>query len=1404
MRSATPLPRALVLCSALLALAAPCCGARSGRALQLESPQNALSSSPLAGSADLVALTLALWIRVSAKFDLNDLLVTYMNVSSGRRFFTFDTGFRMWGAYLVDSTLVGYTDGYADTQRWQHAAVTWRSSDGLTNAEEVGNTTDLGTGLAFPAGCSLVVPDRQWGLGAYVQLDEVALYDAALDPPEIRQLYFGSAARPEARALHWSFDQLDGIADDGYRATGDAQVWEGWAGDLTVPSTCPNVDTSATWVVAEPAVPERVAIREEWDVAEVTVTSLPAHGVLLHEGTMAAVRVGDQAATVLYVGASDLLNDSFTTSRATVLVQRNRWPVPHDQSISVPQGRTGIIFTAFADWRGLTDASPERFFQEDADGDLLLAYVVALPAVGRLFQVLEDDQTAGEQITAVPARVLNVNSLVVWDPSDADVFSNSTFAVVVSDGRVNTSAAVFSVAVDLPIDPPRVEPVAANMTEDGAPVFLDLVVVGDPLGETTFTVTRMPAKGTLHQYNESAPGRVGPEVAAEQREEILHQWAVRANASSVWPNYPAERACGPPDWYPSYGDSPSTWTPISGGLVDEWLLLEYEVPVFATAVEVYETYSVDSVWRVSLLLEGLDEWLPVFQRPKRSEASAEQSQVFSPPLLQGFFPYRTRAVLLDVWGVQDDAIEIDAVKLVGTRSTTAAPVASGHKVVYVPHANANGLDSFSYSIDSIGASQIALLERVPFYSSPEPADVAVDIAPVEDPPVLDDASALANITGIVSPGGLVPVPINGTDPDGDAVVVVVDALPRNGDLVDAHSGASLRLGGVAPAVSYRPRCSWTRPEVRDAFALRLSDGQMLSVDRKLFRVVVECNGMRTRQALVIAVCVCAPVLLAVAAMVVAAVAHNVRANRMRLRGLELEKAELQMRAAELERQVAFLGEDSAYKNLLQTPAEMAVTQLTDIMDTKCLSEEHKMELQQIIRLIRRNRLYEVSIKRGEVADDDEVAKYLRGTVMASAKTASSDSLERRTDDLAELSRDEDEVAEDPGQPTDIALTLAQISVHQLVSALSRLLADWDFHPRMVELRPGLGQLSEVVLAVVESRGLFAKFGIPLETFMRWLCAIESGYLDNPYHNATHAADVTQAMNWLITCVAGDGMPFSDLELLAAVVACAVHDYGHPGVNSNFLWASRSPIAVRYNGISALENMHIAESFGLMLHGRCDSPASSAGSACAGVTPQTDKSGAYNWMAQAPRDVFDQLHKLVVQLVLATDMAQHVAILGEANAAFAVGGSLNWQRGSDRLLLLKLMIKVSDLSNALRPWKTSEEWSRLVCSEFFAQGDRERELGLPISPFMDRNNAQVPKMQKTFLDLLVRPLVEVLVRAVPDAQPLLDRLQHNRSQWAQQMRGTTAVSVTSGMRSASFSSCAGAPAFLHKKPFLTTN
>ena len=55
------------------------------------------------------------------------------------------------------------------------------------------------------------------------------------------------------------------------------------------------------------------------------------------------------------------------------------------------------------------------------------------------------------------------------------------------------------------------------------------------------------------------------------------------------------------------------------------------------------------------------------------------------------------------------------------------------------------------------------------------------------------------------------------------------------------------------------------------------------------------------------------------------------------------------------------------------------------------------------------------------------------------------------------------------------------------------------------------------------------------------------------------------------------------------------------------------------------------------------------------------------------------------------------------------------------------------------------WCRRILSEFFAQGDRERKLDLPISPLCDRFSSRVAKSQ----------IGNILVKTLDKSKQILD-------------------------------------------------
>ena len=141
----------------------------------------------------------------------------------------------------------------------------------------------------------------------------------------------------------------------------------------------------------------------------------------------------------------------------------------------------------------------------------------------------------------------------------------------------------------------------------------------------------------------------------------------------------------------------------------------------------------------------------------------------------------------------------------------------------------------------------------------------------------------------------------------------------------------------------------------------------------------------------------------------------------------------------------------------------------------------------------------------------------------------------------------------------------------------------------------------------------------------------------------------------------------------------------------------------------------------------------------------------------------KMRAIVVAMVLATDMTHHFEHVSKfSTKALTCGFDLNDK--ADRLLVLVMTLKMADISNPAKPWPISVQWTRQITDEFYRQGDKERELGLPQSPLMDRNNPAVAKAQMGFIDFIVTPAMEAYVTAFPQLGYVLTDLRRNRRLW----------------------------------------
>ncbi|XP_053652437.1 uncharacterized protein [Cherax quadricarinatus] len=271
---------------------------------------------------------------------------------------------------------------------------------------------------------------------------------------------------------------------------------------------------------------------------------------------------------------------------------------------------------------------------------------------------------------------------------------------------------------------------------------------------------------------------------------------------------------------------------------------------------------------------------------------------------------------------------------------------------------------------------------------------------------------------------------------------------------------------------------------------------------------------------------------------------------------------------------------------------------------------------------------------------------------------------------------------------------------------------WSFNAFALDSVCGGRPVSVLCVYLLHKYGLIQHFKFDTVTIWKCFSLIEDGYhASNPYHNAIHAADVTQAMHcYLQEEKIREHM--TPLEVLAALVAAVCHDLDHPGVNQPFLIATDNHLAALYKNLSVLENHHWRCAMGCLWEsGLLDS-----------------------W---APEDV-SVLQEMIRSLILATDITRQQEFLTRFRR-YLDADSFDMNDPEHRHFSLQIALKCADICNPCRPWEISRKWSHKICDEFYRQGDYERQLNLRITPQCDRYVTSIAKIQIGFIKFVVSPL-----------------------------------------------------------------
>uniref|UniRef100_A0A4W6DPX5 Phosphodiesterase n=1 Tax=Lates calcarifer TaxID=8187 RepID=A0A4W6DPX5_LATCA len=337
-----------------------------------------------------------------------------------------------------------------------------------------------------------------------------------------------------------------------------------------------------------------------------------------------------------------------------------------------------------------------------------------------------------------------------------------------------------------------------------------------------------------------------------------------------------------------------------------------------------------------------------------------------------------------------------------------------------------------------------------------------------------------------------------------------------------------------------------------------------------------------------------------------------------------------------------------------------------------------------------------------------------------------------------------------GVPQQIPLHILDEDYTGQARCMLEKVGTWNFDIFLFDRLTNGNSLVTLTFHLLNQYGLVELFQLDMVKLWRFLVMVQEDYhSDNPYHNAVHAADVTQAMY----CYLREPMLAKSLtsyDILLGLVAAATHDLGHPGVNQPFLIKTDHYLATLYRNTSVLENHHWKSAVGLLR-----------------------ETGLFSHL---PAEDSLNMERELGSLILATDISRQNEYLSRFRMHLDQE-NLCLSNASHRHFILQMALKCADICNPCRPWELSKQWSEKVTEEFFQQGDIEKKHKLEVSPLCDRETNTVGNIQIGFMTYVAEPLFAEWARFSDTrlSQTMLGHMGLNKASWGGLQQEQTSIS-----------------------------
>lgn len=256
----------------------------------------------------------------------------------------------------------------------------------------------------------------------------------------------------------------------------------------------------------------------------------------------------------------------------------------------------------------------------------------------------------------------------------------------------------------------------------------------------------------------------------------------------------------------------------------------------------------------------------------------------------------------------------------------------------------------------------------------------------------------------------------------------------------------------------------------------------------------------------------------------------------------------------------------------------------------------------------------------------------------------------------------------------------------------------------------------------------------LAKFIGLVC---DNYNPNHFHNFQHAINILQ-MTYQLLCKSDVLVKLKPIIGFACLIAAISHDIDHPGNSNSYEVNSLSKNAMLYNDLSVLENHHCTLAFELLT--------------TAGLLKYFNG-----------EDLKD-FRKTVISCILGTDMSKHNEFIVKLDKFNFDSESFT---NEEQYFITSALVHCSDLSNSVKKFQISLEWSKKISLEFYEQTLKEELEGLPSLSFMKvHDKLSMCFNEINFITNVSIPMWELVKRKIPNLGFLLDKCNNTLDNWKQ--------------------------------------